>query len=219
MGATEQRSASLEPDARQPRLVIEVDVTTDTKTHKRTEVAAAAERVMSGDNSSAEVDPDPICLASFDEDYTGSPAHPCKRDDALVDNGAAALKPCFSLVEMRTLTAAGCLLPAGKVSTATRIPYYQPRLRFYPIEAMNSERTPIQYTSYYSSFRRMNNPLPLFWRGGIEAKSRQTLGFDPSGSTGRLRACLFLGTWRALLFGEHFVGAPAGGDLEHFLVE
>ena len=26
--------------------------------------------------------------------------------------------------------------------------------------------------------------------------------FDPGGSTGRLRACLFLGRWRALLCGE-----------------
>ena len=31
--------------------------------------------------------------------------------------------------------------------------------------------------------------------------------FDPGGSTGRLRACSFLGTWRALLFREVFVRA------------
>ena len=31
--------------------------------------------------------------------------------------------------------------------------------------------------------------------------------FDPGGSTGRLRACPFLGTWRALLCGELFVRA------------
>ena len=31
--------------------------------------------------------------------------------------------------------------------------------------------------------------------------------FDPGGSTGRLRACPFLGTWRALLCGETFVRA------------
>ena len=31
--------------------------------------------------------------------------------------------------------------------------------------------------------------------------------FDPSGFTGRLRACPFLGTWRALLCGEVFVRA------------
>ena len=31
---------------------------------------------------------------------------------------------------------------------------------------------------------------------------RQNLKFDPSGSKCRLRACPFLGTWRALLCGE-----------------
>ena len=34
--------------------------------------------------------------------------------------------------------------------------------------------------------------------------------FDPGGSTDRLRACPFLGTWRALLCGEFFVRAPDG---------
>ena len=41
--------------------------------------------------------------------------------------------------------------------------------------------------------------------------------FDPGGSTGRLHACPFLGTWRALLCGELFVRAPTGGDLEIFI--
>ena len=31
--------------------------------------------------------------------------------------------------------------------------------------------------------------------------------FDPGGSTGRLRACPFLGTWRALLCGVVYVRA------------
>ena len=34
--------------------------------------------------------------------------------------------------------------------------------------------------------------------------------FDPGGSTDRLRACPFLGTWRALLSEEFFVRAPDG---------
>ena len=42
----------------------------------------------------------------------------------------------------------------------------------------------------------------------------QTLVFDPGGFKGRLRACPFWGTWRALLCEEIFVQAPAGGDLE-----
>ena len=70
MRATEQRSASLEQDVRQPRLAMEADITTDIKTRKRTEGATAAERVSSRDNCSAKVDPDSICLASFGENYT-----------------------------------------------------------------------------------------------------------------------------------------------------
>ena len=66
-----ERSASLEQDARQPSLAIETGVTKDTKTRKRMEGTAAAERVVSGDNSYVQVDTDPIRLTSFDEDYTG----------------------------------------------------------------------------------------------------------------------------------------------------
>ena len=42
MRATEQRSASLEQDVRQPRLAIEANVSLDTKTRDRTDGAAAA---------------------------------------------------------------------------------------------------------------------------------------------------------------------------------
>ena len=47
-------------------------------------------------------------------------------------------------------------------------------------------------------------------------ESRQTLVFDLRGSTGHLRACPFLGTWRAMLCGEVLVWAPTEGDLECF---
>ena len=80
--ATNQRSAGLEQDARQPRLTLEADVTSDKKTRKRTE-DAAADRVMSGDSSSAQVDPNPMYLTSFGDDSnfgdysTEPPALPC----------------------------------------------------------------------------------------------------------------------------------------------
>ena len=67
-------------------------------------------------------------------------------------DGAAAPKSCLSPVEMRTLIAAGDLLPGGKASSTTRITYYQPRLRFCLTEETNSERAQVQYTSYYNSF-------------------------------------------------------------------
>ena len=121
-----QRSASLEQDTRQPRLAIEADVTSDKKTRKRTEDAAAAERVISGDSSSVtQVDLDHRCLTSFGDDFSGPPALPCSRNDALVDNGTAASKPCLSPVEMLTLTAAGGLFSAGKAATAMMAIFYQ----------------------------------------------------------------------------------------------
>ena len=96
-----QCSASLEQDARQPRLVVNADVISDKKTRKRTEGAAAAERVISGDSSSI-----PIRLTSFGDDFTGPPDLSCPKNDALVDSGAAPPKSCLSPAEMRTRTAA-----------------------------------------------------------------------------------------------------------------
>ena len=81
--ATEQRSASLERDARQPRLAIEADVSSDTKTCERTEGAAAVVQAKHGDSCSAKrVQAGPTCSTSFG--VKGElPALPC-RDDVLV---------------------------------------------------------------------------------------------------------------------------------------
>ena len=81
---------------------MEADVPPDTKTRKRMEAAAAAERVISAGNSSAQVDTDPIRLISSDEDQIGPPALPCSRDKVLVDNGAVAPKSCLSPADMCT---------------------------------------------------------------------------------------------------------------------
>ena len=48
-----QRLASLEHDARQPRLAMEADGPADTKTRERTEGAATAVQAMHGDSFSA----------------------------------------------------------------------------------------------------------------------------------------------------------------------
>ena len=131
----EQRLASLEHHARQPRLAMEADVPADKKTRERTEGAATAVEAKHGETCSANrVGPDSMCLTSFDDDSTGPPALPCPRDDALVGNGAAAPKSCLSPLEMRLPIASGGLLPAGKAPTMTRIAFYQPRLRFCPTE-------------------------------------------------------------------------------------
>ena len=161
-------------------------------------------------------------LTSFGDDSTEPPALPCCRDDALVDKGAKASKPCLSPVEMRTLTAVGDLLPARTASTATRTIFHQPSRWFCPTEEMNS-RTSIQYATMYRSFwvifllpctffkmsSRTSIPYATTYSSlrkmkVLEMKSRQILVFDPGGCTGRLRACPFLGGWRALVCGEVF---------------
>ena len=113
MRATNKRLASLEQDARQPRLAMEADVPADKKTRKRTEAAATAVQAKHGDSCSMNrVDPDPMCSTSFGDDSTGPPALPCSRDDALVGNGAAAPKSCLSPLEMHSPTsAASSVLP------------------------------------------------------------------------------------------------------------
>ena len=120
--ATDQRVGSLEQDAWQPRLAMEADVPAEIKTCERTHGGATkAVQAMHGDSFSANrVDPDPMCSISFG--VKAEPlAFPC-RDDVLVENDAAAPKLCLSPLKMRTTTAAGGLLPIGKISTATRTP-------------------------------------------------------------------------------------------------
>ena len=82
MRATGQRLAGLEHDDRQSRLAMEIDVPSNKKSCKRSE-DAAADRMMSGDSSSAQVDPDLMCLTS---------------SGAIVDKDAAAPKSCLSPV-------------------------------------------------------------------------------------------------------------------------
>ena len=177
--------------------------------------AAAAVQAKHGDICSGRrVQAGPTSSTTFGK-KAGPPALPC-RDDVLVANCAAVPKSCLSPLEMRTPIAAGGLLPAGKAAITTRITYNQPRLRFCPTEETNSKRTSIQYALSYSSFWRNNQLAAPFCRRVIETKLGQTLVFNPGGSTGHLRACPFLGTWRALLCGEVLIWAPDDGDLQRF---
>ena len=111
------RLASLEHDARQPRLVMEATGQADTKTRERTKGAAKAAQAMHEDNFSANrVDPDSTCSTGFGVKVEPS-ALSC-RDDVVVENGAATPQSCLSPLEMRTTTAAGGLLPTDETSTA-----------------------------------------------------------------------------------------------------
>ena len=94
--ATYQRVESLEQDARQPRLTMEVDLPADTTTRERTEGAAKEVQSMHGDSFSANrVDLAPMCSTSFGV-KAKPPALPC-RDDVLVESGAAAPESSLTL--------------------------------------------------------------------------------------------------------------------------
>ena len=128
--ATDQCLTATEHDAWQPRLATEVVKKTDTKIRKRTEDAAADQAKHENSCSAKTVDaPPPMCLTSFGNESTEYPSHTC-RDDALVDKGVAAPKPCLLPVKVRTLTAADGLLPTGAASTATRNLFHQPPIWF-----------------------------------------------------------------------------------------
>ena len=101
MRATNQSEASLEQDARQLRLAMEVDGPANTKTSERTEGAATAVQAICGDSCSADrTYLDKMCSTSSGDDCTGPPAPPCSGENALVDNRAAAPKSCLSSWEM-----------------------------------------------------------------------------------------------------------------------
>ena len=126
MRAIIQRLGGVEQDARQLRLTTEADVPTDAKTCKHMEDDAADQVKYRNSYSGKRIDAGPpMCLTSFGNDFTESPALPCCRDDAMVDKGTAAPKTCLSPVEMRTPTAVGGLLPAGMASIVTQTTLHQ----------------------------------------------------------------------------------------------
>ena len=161
---TSQRVSSLEQDARQPRLAMETDEPANTKTRERTEGAATEVQAMHGGSYSADrVDPDSMCSTSSGDNCTGPPAPPCSGENVLVDNRAAAPKLCLPSLEMRSPTAAGDLLPTGKTSTAMKITFNKPPLRFYSTEETNPKETNL-WTSVPSAWYDSS-----FWRNRMLA--------------------------------------------------
>ena len=104
---------------------------TNTKHRGRTEGAAIAVQAMRGDSCTTEqkVQDGPKASITFGVEAEPSDL-PC-RDDVLVEGGDAAPRSCLPSLEMRSLTAAGGLLPPGEASTATRTTSNEPLLRFY----------------------------------------------------------------------------------------
>ena len=107
---------------------METDVQTDTKTCKRTEDAAADEAKHGDSCSTKKADPDPMCLISFGDDSTKTPALPCMYN-TLVNNGAVAPNAHHPPVEVRMLpsTVSG-QMPADTATTAMRTIFSRPLL-------------------------------------------------------------------------------------------
>ena len=211
----------LEHEARQPRLAMEADEPADTtKTRERTEGAVTAVQAMRGDCFSARrVEPGPTTTSTRFGVKAGPPALSC-RDDSVVESGAAAFELCLSSMEMRSSTAAGGLVPTGEASTASETTLNEPPLRFCPTEETdlepNCKKTSTPYASFESSsfFWRLL-AAPYCWRV-VDTKSRQNRTFDSGGSRGHLRACPFLGSWRALVCGEDLRAGAVRGELQRF---
>ena len=222
MRRLEQLLISQEQDARQPRLAMDADGPANTKTRERTEGATTAVQAMRGDSCTAEQKVRDGSKTSFTFGVEAEPPDLRCREDVLVEDGAMAPKSCLPSLEMRTTTAAGGLVPTGKTSTATETNFNQPPLRFCSTEETNlkanCKKTSSPYVSYDSSpFQDSNLLAAPYCRRVVETKSRQNRTSDPGGLQGHLRACPFLGSWRALGCGEVIRAAAAGDELQRFI--
>ena len=191
-----------------------------TKTRECTEGAATAVQAMREDCFSARrVEPGSTTNSTSFGVKAEPPALPC-RDDSVVECGAAASESCRTSLEMRSSTAAGGLVPTGEASTASKTTLNEPSLRFCPTEETdlepNCKKTSTPYASFESSSFFWRLLAAPFCRSVVDTKSRQNRTFDPGGSRGRLRACPFLGSWRALVCGEDLWAGAAGDELQHF---
>ena len=211
----------LEHQARQSRLAIEADGPADTtKTRERTEGAATAVQAMCGDCFSARrVEPGPTTNSTSFGVKAEPPVLPC-RDDVVVESGPAASESCLSSMEMRSSTAAGGLVPTGEASTASETILNEPPLRYCLTEETNLEpnckKTSTPYASFESSSFFWRLLAAPYCRSVVDTESRQSRTFDPGGSRGHLRACPFLGSWRALVCGEDLRAGAAGDELQFF---
>ena len=126
----DQHVTSLEHGARQPRLAMEADWPTNTKTRERTKRAAIVVQGMRRDSCTTAQNVQDGPMTSITFGMEAEPPDLPYRDDVLVEGGDAAPRSCLPSLEMRSSTAAGGLLPTGKISTATETNFNQPSLRF-----------------------------------------------------------------------------------------
>ena len=218
----EKHVTRLEHGARQPRLVMDADGQANTKTRERTEGAATAVQAMRGNGFSARlVEPGPNTNSTSFSVKAEPHALPY-RDDVVVESGAAASESCLPSLEMRSSTAAGGLVFTGEASTAKEINFIQPPLWFFSTEETNLEANnlciSVPPASHDSSsvFQERNLSATPYCRRVVDTKSMQNRTFDPGGLQGHLRACPFLGPWRALVCVKILRAGAAGEELQRF---
>ena len=137
----------------------------------------ARKDAMHGDNFSArQVEPGPKTTSTRFGMKAEPPALPC-RDGVVVEKRAAAPKSCLPSLEMRSPTAAGGLLPTGKISTATKTTCNKSPLWPYSTQKANSKETNVWTSTlpaWYddSSFRTNKLLAAPSCRRDIETKSR-----------------------------------------------
>ena len=138
----------------------------------------------------------------------------------MVESGPAASESCLPSMEMRSLTAAGGLVPTGEASTALENTLNEPPLRLCPAEETdlepNCKKTSTPYASFESSSFFWRLLAVPYCRSAVDTKFRQNRTFDPGGTRGHLRACPFLGPWRALVCGKVLRAGAAGEELQRF---
>ena len=199
---------------------MEADGHADTKTREHTEGAATAVQAMRrGCFPAGWVEPGPTTNSTSFGVKAEPPALPC-RDDVVVESGSAASESCLPSMEMRSSTAAGGLIPTGEASTTSEITLNEPLLRFCLTEETDLEpnwkKTSTPYASFESSSFFWRLLAAPYCRSVVDTKSRQNRTFDPGGSRGHLRACPFLGSWRALVCGEDLRAVAVGDELQRF---
>ena len=120
------------------------------------------------------------------------------------------------------------------VSHSWKCAHHQPPVAYFsPVKPPRQRISPSTSHLFFYSTEEANcknlwSSIPSAWydrwkllaapscRRVIETKLGQDRTFDPDGSQGRLRACPFLGTWRALLCGEVVRTGAAGDELHRF---
>ena len=179
MRRLEQHLLSQEHEARQPRLAMEADGPANIKTQERTEGAAKAVQAMHGDSCTAEQKVQDGPKTSITFGVEAEPPDLPWREDVLVEEGATSPETCLPSLEMRSLTAAGGLVPTGEASTATETNFNQPPLRFCSteetdLEAICSSKRTLSSLRFHWAKKKKVSGCPVVRMSGSDTTKAST---------------------------------------------